>query len=349
MKIFEDLLNQGLCSVAVALGSTCQHLRNDMCIVMKRNLITMFGMTESYMDTITSNHEVVIAFFHQFFCESFSCNLQGDSPLKLRRPPNLPGWGFMELVNELDNEKLIVITHDTVRMYFVGKVGSTNQKWLQDILCSADAVARQCRSGHRVPITKELLNVYRRIVPSGPYWVESPVGRFTPVVVECSKIGENKILRQMEQTLKLTFQDWGMQCVGPRFFAGHMDHQGSVCYSVEGLRLFAFEMHPCHDQDRVNWYVKRMTEDKDYIPTVVLFCPSFTDFSSSMGVFSSGALVLDGHHKLAAACKVRGPLRFVLFRHTRDSGDASVWYPCNYERYEDKIRQLAQQINQKYN
>jgi hypothetical protein len=87
--------------------------------------------------------------------------------------------------------------------------------------------------------------------------------------------------------------------------------QGSSVYLCRKLLLSVGATQSHVERATVELYKRRMTENASYCPTVLLYAPN-SEHMDPQGWFGRGALLLDGHHKLAAAYELGRELQFVL-------------------------------------
>jgi hypothetical protein len=176
-------------------------------------------------------------------------------------------------------------------------------------------------SGRHVPLSSTLLDFLAGIVPENNYsistWVDTPKPQKKP-----DGCWRKELIRDIERTLNFEIRDYGEECSMPGIHIGvkmdppalhhvppeNSDREHGYSWLFPELRVVAIPLHPSWDNDRIEYYREKMEASPDYQPTCLVLVPPRAP------PFAVGGIVLDGHHKLAAAGIVGRPLRLILVK-----------------------------------
>eukprot|EP01124_Arcella_intermedia_P018318 TRINITY_DN2526_c0_g2_i1.p1 TRINITY_DN2526_c0_g2~~TRINITY_DN2526_c0_g2_i1.p1 ORF type:complete len:359 (-),score=27.88 TRINITY_DN2526_c0_g2_i1:177-1253(-) len=236
---------------------------------------------------------------------------------------NGPNNGFF--VRTPEGSKLTSLwLHNTARWWCEKYAEGEGVAWMPP---DHEALSTQFMSGHHVPFTNLLLQYLQAIVPPSPYMLSS--WQSVPTLQTSYRQLRDSLRADIERLFSVTVGDYGDECVFPKHIGvycrnGWQGDEGcgspyGLSWFFEDLRVVAIPLHPVWDEERISFYEKKMITARrngtEYSPTCLLLCPHY--YPS----VSIGGIVLDGHHKLAAATRQKHPLRIILVE-MRYEGDA---------------------------
>ena len=155
----------------------------------------------------------------------------------------------------------------------------------------------------QVPLDASVINPLLSLLPSRQYNVIRRTAQFQE--------GEDLGRRELDEVFPPLKTKGMSEAVDRPLVAAvptTMDDLPAPYYWASELRVQALPVHEVVEEV-VARYVREFEADSSYCPTVLLYAP--TDFPP-IQVFGTMSVILDGHHKLAAAVRLKRPVQLLL-------------------------------------
>jgi len=182
----------------------------------------------------------------------------------------------------------------------LGNLSSYEHEWEPSVL------SRMCENGNHVPYSEDLFSFISQFVPAAQYTIYSEI--------------DYPKLKKLQFNYK-----WEVSRLVERLNIPDTIGNPAIKWERSGFRTCL--LHSVWDEERVEYYKKRMMEERyylpKYIPTVLLITPPKMNSLSHVD-FATG-LVLDGHHKIQAAAQIGSPLRVIFIEMQYNKRDMC---PC---------------------